>query len=331
MNHLRLDFERAMQKYSQVNEGSQREYMGLAQSSKKEDKDKLYNMINIDFFDGEAPYKERLNIKSFNDSDLASVEKLLKTNSKAANILVDLGGDVTGIGRGEIMMAYIVENCGIGGGSQDIDLTLYNDKGGVLDQAELKEVKLSKDGFLYGWRTGAKHRGVITNTITDLKNLYLGLKDVLPELNTKTSQGSLIQNNVAKGEGAKFINLIKDLDPVIVKSPLTFDVQESPEGNLIISKVGGDAIGDLNSKSTLDSLKTMLSSQNKIELKSFSTIESELAAGFGSVKEKFVFIHTIGNKKKFGWIYYKSNISSSVKDTKFDAWSGGTVKVRVKA
>lgn len=276
MNHLRLDFERAMQKYSQVNEGSQREYMGLAQSSKKEDKDKLYNMINIDFFDGEAPYKERLNIKSFNDSDLASVEKLLKTNSKAANILVDLGGDVTGIGRGEIMMAYIVENFGIGVGSQDIDLTLY--KGGVLDQAELKEVKLSKDGFLYGWRTGAKHRGVITNTITDLKNLYLGLKDVLPELNTKTSQGSLIQTNVAKGEGAKFINLIKDLDPVIVKSPLTFDVQESPEGNLIISKVGGDAIGDLNSKSTLDSLKTMLSSQNKIELKSFSTIESELAA-----------------------------------------------------
>lgn len=331
MNHIRHNFERAMNNHSsKLNEASERDYMVLAQSNKKEEKDQLFNLINQDLFGGQAPF-ERITLKDFNLGSMAKVEKILKKNPKAATVLTNLGGDVTGIGRGEIMLAYIVENLGIGGGAIDIDLTLYNDKGGILDQAELKEVKMSRDGFLYGWRTGARHRSIIDTAKNDLEALYQGLKDVLPELDVKTKGGAQIQSLVARGEGAAFIKLVKDMDPVVVQAPLSFEIAESPSGELVISKNGGDTIGDLKDAKTLDLIKGILAGQNVQTLKSYKNIEAELVAGFGNIKEKFVFVHTIGNNKKFGGIYYKDQISGKTADTKLDAWSGGTIKVRVKA
>ena len=67
----------------------------------------------------------------------------------------------------------------------------------------------------------------------------MGLKDVLPELSTNTPEGKDIQNKVARDEGAKFINIVKDLDPVVVTTPLTFSISMSPEGDLVVSKTGG--------------------------------------------------------------------------------------------
>lgn len=329
MNNLRVDFERAMQKYSQVNEGNQREYMGLAQSSRKEDKDTLYNMINADLFKNKAPF-ERIKLDSFSAANMAKVDSILSKDKTAATLLTNLGADVTGIGRGEILMAYVIENCGIGGGSQDIDLTLYNDKGGILDQAECKEVKISKDGYLYGWRTGAKHRSVIELAKADLKNLYMGLKDVLPELSTNTPEGKDIQNKVARDEGAKFINIVKDLDPVVVTTPLTFSISMSPEGDLVVSKTGGKPIGNISDAKTLSTIKSILSEQNQTQLKSYTQIEQELVAGFGAIKEKFVFVQT-NSSKKYGGISFKDNISGNVGETLLYAWTGGSIQVKVKA
>ena len=84
MNNLRVDFERAMQKYSQVNEGNQREYMGLAQSSRKEDKDTLYNMINADLFKNKAPF-ERIKLDSFSAANMAKVDSILSKDKNGCN------------------------------------------------------------------------------------------------------------------------------------------------------------------------------------------------------------------------------------------------------
>jgi hypothetical protein len=326
-NDIRTRFEGALN--NQINESSQRNYMALAQSSNKNDKEMLYNLINTNEFKGKAPF-QRIKLDSFSSANMAKVNKILSSNKGAATTLVNLGADVVGIGRGEIMMAYIIENCGIGGGSVDIDLTLYNDNGGILDQAECKEVKTSKDGYLYGWRTGAKHRSIIETAKQELKNLYMGLKDILPELNPNTAEGKDIQNKVARDEGAKFLNIVKDLDPVIVTSPLTFSMSLSPEGELIVSKTGGEQIGSISNNKTIQAIKNMISGQNQIQLKSYSEIERDLVAGFGSIKEKFVFVQT-NSSKKFGGVLFKDNISSNVGETLISSWTGGSIQVKVKA
>ena len=331
MNHIRHDFERAMMNHAErLNEASDREYMILAQSTQKADKDKLYDLINQDKFGGKAPFK-RMTLDKFNVGSMAKVEKELKSNAAAADVIVQLGGDTTGIGRGEIMLAYIVENLCIGGGSEDIDLSLFNKTGKIIDQAELKECSKTNDGFLKGWRTGAKHRPYVEQAKADLKTLYDGLKDVIPELNINTASGKEIASKVARDEGALFLNFVRDIDPVEVMTPLKFEIEEVPTGELIIKKIGGGPLGALEDKKTIDTIRGILKGQNMITLKSYKNIEAELAKGFGSVKEKFVFIHTIGKKKKFGGIYFKDNLSSSPSDTKLDAWTGGTVKVKVKA
>ena len=312
-----------------INEGTERNYMVLAQSSRKEDKDKLYDMINKDLFGGKAPF-QRVSIKNFSNGTISQVDRLLKSNPSAATRLANLGADVTGIGRGEIMLAYIIENCGIGGGSQDIDLTLYNQRGGVLDQSELKEARLGKDGYFSDWRTGAKHRPYVNAAKDDLQALYKALKDVLPELDPKTPVGADIQSKMARGEGAAFIKLVRDMDPVAVAAPLRFEVQVTPDGELVISKEGGDAVGNLSNKTTLNTLKQLLSTQNKQSYKSFKDIEAELAAGFGSIIEKFVFVQT-DSAKRFKGVYFKNNLSSDPNETKIVSLTGGTVKVKVKA
>lgn len=331
MNHIRHNFERAMMNHSErLNEASDREYMILAQSTQKADKDKLYDLINEDLFGGKTPFK-RMTLKKFNMGSMANVEKELKKNAAAANAIVQLGGDTTGIGRGEIMLAYIVENLCIGGGSEDIDLSLFNQTGKIMDQAELKECSKTNDGFLKGWRTGAKHRPYVEQAKSDLKTLYDGLKDIIPELNINTASGKEIASKVARDEGALFLNFVRDIDPVEVMTPLQFEIEEVPTGELIIKKIGGGPLGALEDKKTIDTIRGILKGQNMVTLKSYKNIEAELAKGFGSVKEKFVFIHTIGDNKKFGGIYFKDNLSSSPADTKLDAWTGGTVKVKVKA
>lgn len=326
-NDIRVKFEGALN--NKLYEGAERGYMSLAQSSRKEDKDALYELINTNLFKGKAPF-ERIRIDSFTAANMAKVDKILSKDKNAATALVNLGADVVGIGRGEIMFAYIIENCGIGGGSVDIDLTLYNQSGGILDQAECKEVKMSKDGYLYGWRTGAKHRSAIETAKADLKNLYMGLKDILPELSTNTPAGKDIQNKVARDEGALFLNIVRDLDPVIVTTPLTFSMSISPEGQLIVSKTGGETIGNIADSKTVNAIKSMLSSQNQTQLKSYAQIEQELVAAFGAIKEKFVFVQT-NSSKKYGGIYFKDNISGKVGDTNISSWTGGSIQVKVKA
>jgi len=335
--NIRVSFERAMK--GLILEGNESTYATLAQSTIPEDKDELFNIVNNELFKGKSPFGDRLEIKSFSQSSIDKVLKYLLKDKKSAETLFNM--KPTGIGRGEIMLAYIVKNLRIGGGSEDIDLTLFSKNGGTLDQAELKEVDLRTDGFLSGWRTGAKHRPFVIQGLTDLKILYEGLRYEMIELDPNTPQGREIKQKVNRGEYAKFVKVIRDIDPATIIAPLSFDIQitpsqlgdgVTPDDELHISASNGKILGDLSKKETLEKIRGLLSQQNIVALKSFNQIETELVAGFGSVQEKFVFISSKGKgNKSIGKAFYKDGLSGDTSETKFDSATNGTIKVMVKA
>ena len=89
-------------------------------------------------------------------------------------------------------------------------------------------------------------------------------------------------------------------------------------------------IGNISDAKTLSTIKSILSEQNQTQLKSYTQIEQELVAGFGAIKEKFVFVQT-NSSKKYGGITFKDNISGNVGETLLYAWTGGSIQVKVKA
>lgn len=327
--HIRIEFERAMVMRKLLLEGNESTYLTLAQSTVSEDKDALFNAINDDLFNGKAPFGNRIELTSFKDIS-KQITQFISKDKKKADDLFNLKAD--GIGRGEIMLAYIVKNLAIGGGSQNIDLTLFSKNGGVVEQAELKEVEIDNEGWLKNWRTGVNHRGYIIQAMTDLKALYYGLLDSgLPELDPSTPKGKKIQRSVGNGELSSFKTLARDIDPVEVITPLSFNIQITPTKELNISTSAGELIGDLSKKETLDKTRNMLSQQNTVILKSIKTIEEELVAGFSSIDEKFVFIEGIkGNPKKLGRIIYMDRLPSDVAKHQIDTITQGNIKVKVK-
>jgi len=324
--NITVAFERAMK--GLILEGDASTYLSLAQSTNIEDKDELFNTINNDLFGGKAPFGDRLEMKSFSKSSMSKVAKTLSKDKNSAEILFNT--KVDGIGRGEIMLAYIVKNLCIGGGSASIDLTIFNKRGGTIDQAELKEVKIDGSGWMHNWRTGANHRQYINQAIEDLRNLYNGLQGHMIELDPSTPAGKEIKRKVGSGEMTGFLSIIRDIDPAEIIAPLSFDIQISPTEDLTIA-TNGKLIGDLSKKETLDKIRAMLSAQNIIVLKSFNTIETELAAGFGSVKEKFVFIEGIGKgQKSMGRIIYMDNLPGTTDELIIGEVTQGIIKVKVK-
>lgn len=323
LNKLKDKFE---EDFEIINEAaSDKALMALAQSSNPEKKQKLFEQINNRFFKGEAPFGEPVFISSFNSKEINKISERLGSG-KNADSLANIGGKTQGIGRGEIMMAYLIKNCTIGGGSQNYDLTLFDESGNsILDKAEMKQARLNGKGYLYGWRTAANHRQFIDQARNDLNFLYDSLKNVMPDLAEPE-----VQSKMARGEGSQFIKIVRDIDPVVIQTPLTFDIKEL-DGELIISKVGGKAIGVLGDKEILRDIRTLLGGQNTTIIKSYKTIEAELIKGMSSVDEKFVFINTIGKNHKYGDIHFYERLPGKPGQMLIDAFTGGTVKVKIKA
>jgi hypothetical protein len=309
-----------------INEAaSDKALMGLAQSSNPKDKRKLFDQINNRFFKGGAPFGEPIYMSTFNSKEINNLEGIVGSG-KNADTLANIGGKTQGIGRGEIMMAYLIKNCTIGGGSQNYDLTLFDESGNnILDKAEMKQARLNGKGYLYGWRTAANHREFIDIARNDLNFLYDSLKNVMPEL-----AEAEVQSKMARGEGSQFIKIVRDIDPVVIQTPLTFDIKEL-DGELIISKVGGKPIGALGDKEILRDIRTLLSGQNTTIIKSYKTIEAELIKGMSSVDEKFVFINTLGKNHKFGEFHFYERLPGKPGQMLIDAFTAGTVKVKIKA
>lgn len=332
LNKLKDKFE---EDFEIINEAaSDKALMALAQSSNPEKKQKLFEQCNKRFFGGKAPFGEPIFAENFN-LELFNIlnSKLQNDAASAASAtkLFNIGGETTGIGRGEVLLAYLIENCIIGGGSQSIDLTLTDKNGNAINdkKCECKEAKKSKDGWLYGWRTAANHRSIIGTAKRDLRAIWNALKDIQPEF-TNEKTGPEIADSMDRGEGSAFIKVVKDLHPIEIQIPLTFDIKEL-HGDLVISKVGGQVIGSLSDKKIQSELKILLKHQTKTRIKSYKTIEKELAEAFGKIKEKFVFCHSIGDKHKFGGFYFYENLPGRVGSMRISAMTAGTIKVEVKA
>lgn len=309
----------------------------LAQSPNLEAKRLLFDTINKEYFGGSAPFGDRIVLDSLDQRAMDKVYSALSKNISAANTLFEL--KKTGIGGGEIMMAYLVENLIIGGGSADIDLNLFDykaaQKGNVklTDSAELKESSMTKDGFLKDWRTGAKHRNVINKALDELKKLYSALIHSIPELDPSTPFGKDAQKKALMGEWTQVVNVIKDIDPVVISNVrLNVVLQKSAEGE-IVAMHNGENLGAITDSKTIKKIESLLSTSDNMNLKSYKDIEDQLAVDFGGIQEKFVFITTRGKtgSKKIVSIHYKDNLPGNSNDLKIYHITQNTIKVKVRA
>lgn len=341
----RARFNAQMENYTSINESNSiKELETLAQTASINAKRKLFDKINTIYFNGKAPFGDPIEITEINQRSIQKVWSKIKKASKSDQGTL-FGIKKDGIGSGEIMMAYLVKNMIIGGGSADVDLNLFDLKKGqggmvkIIDKAELKEAKLSRDGYLRQWRTGTKHRGIITKAVEDLKDLYMTVRNDIQALDPTTDQGKVIAKKALNnGEWAGVVKHVKDLESIQSGSKLDFTLDfKNKEGGEIVAYYQGDKVGKLSDAKTLDKIKNIFK-QNSTSVKSFNQIEKEVAKGFGAIKGKFVFIQTSGSNKETGEgkknlkaIFYKDNLPNNNQDLKIDEFTQNSMKIKVKA
>lgn len=333
---IRTDFQILLnkaftEKESFINE-SIGKYQSLGSVNNLKVKQEMFDLINKSEFGGNSPFSKRLTLTKIDDSTMQEVFQLMSEDIDAANKLFNLKR--TGIGSGEILMAYLVENLTIGGGSADVDLNLFDSKTGKFlsaGVAELKEVTRTNDGFLTGWRTGARHAAIRAKAITDVRNLYLAVRDAITELDPTTKAGQVAEKSAAKGEYTKLLKYFKDIDVIPAATDRDFKLRQGANGEIII-KFQGNVIGNIADAKTISEINKILSQDVNTNVKTFKQIEEEVAKGFGDIDEKFVFIRTTGTsgKKKIQGIYYKEKLPGNTKELKIAQVTQNTIKVKVK-
>ena len=333
---IRTDFQVLLNKVAKredlLLEANIGKYQSLGQLNNLKAKQQMFDLINKDYFGGESPFSKRLTLTKIDDSTMQEVFQLMSEDIDAANILFNLKR--TGIGSGEILMAYLVENLTIGGGSADVDLNLFDSKSGKFLSAgiaELKEVTRTNDGFLTGWRTGARHAAIRAQAITDIRNLYLSVRDAITELDPTTKAGQVAEKSAAKGEYTTLLKYFKDLDAIPAAADRDFKLRQGGKGEIIV-KFQGNVIGNIDDAKTISEINKILSQDVNTNVKTYKQIEEEVAKGYGDIDEKFVFIRTTGKpgKKKMQGIYYKEKLPSNTKELKIAQVTQNTIKVKVK-
>jgi len=103
MRDIRTDFKIAME-MAAINEAvAVAKLEMLAQSPSLESKKELFDTINNVYFNGQAPFGDRIVLSRIDQSGMQQVHNALSKNIKAANMLFEI--KKTGIGGGEILMA----------------------------------------------------------------------------------------------------------------------------------------------------------------------------------------------------------------------------------
>ena len=333
---IRTDFQVLLNKVAKredlLLEANIGKYQSLGQLNNLKAKQQMFDLINKDYFKGVSPFSKRLTLTKIDDSTMQEVFQLMSEDIDAANKLFNLKR--TGIGSGEILMAYLVENLTIGGGSADVDLNLFDSKSGKFLSAgiaELKEVTRTNDGFLTGWRTGARHAAIRAQAITDIRNLYLSVRDAITELDPTTKAGQVAEKSAAKGEYTTLLKYFKDLDAIPAAADRDFKLRQGGKGEIIV-KFQGNVIGNIDDAKTISEINKILSQDVNTNVKTYKQIEEEVAKGYGDIDEKFVFIRTTGKpgKKKMQGIYYKEKLPSNTKELKIAQVTQNTIKVKVK-
>lgn len=313
---IRTQFESELNKVNQIFERkgniSTKDALSLAQSTILKEKQELFDRLNNTYFGGKAPFGMRLKLDDLGPNSINKIKKYLSADQASANVLFNL--KVDGIGKGEIMMGYAVENLAIGGGSSDVDLNLFNESGKIIDTAELKEVTRQTSGKLVGWRTGKKWNGAKSRVWDELRKLYNLLKYSHKDLKAGTTSGDLIASKMLDGEASKFVAVAKDITELPPQFKKDFKVELGAEGELNVYTPSEELIGDINTEKGRKSLeKQFRQSINSNKIMTFSEIEAMAIKDWSSKKEQFVFLVKDKNDG-FNDVVYLKNLKNNPKN-----------------
>lgn len=329
----RYDFERALNSAAKTNAENEaliiESYIGAASTGSKAAQQNLFNSINKKFKKNRCPWQGveftstrdvkqqpdgRLWISKMDANTFRVVFNYLKLNIKEANELFNIGRDDNGIGSGEIMLAYIVENIKIGGGSADTDLELFNEKWAPINppngKCELKEAQRAK-GMLQNWRTGAKHQGINVNYVPELTDLYNAVKYNIKEINPDgegkelaASGGWTAEWGTVGGKRFKHIqNLTKEDIQALSSSERDFKIGPGEEDNgALVIKFNGEELGKLSDSKTAEKIKKILDTSASV--RTFTEIQKDVVAAVGDIDTPFLFIES-KNHEMVDFHYYK--------------------------
>lgn len=310
---IRTQFESELNKLNKLFEKrgkiSNKEALSLAQSTIPQEKQELFDRINNTYFGGKAPFGMRLKLNDLGSGYIEEIKKYLSKDSGSANVLFRI--KVDGVGKGEIMMAYAVENLAIGGGSSDVDLNLFNENGKIIDTAELKEVTRQTNGRLVGWRTGKKWNSSKSKVWDELRKLYNLLRTSHKDLKLGTASGDKIGSKMLDGEGSQFVKFAKDITELPPQFKKDFKIELGAEGELNVYTTSEELVGDINTdKGRQKLVSEFKQSINKNKVMTYSEIEAMAIKDWASTKEQFVFL--VKDKGEgFNDIVYLKNLKNN--------------------
>jgi len=285
-----------------LNENVNPQILKLAEVQGADSTDKLRALVAQEYGIHNPPPKMSSNVKTVPQL-IKAYEKLLKTHNAEMKILFDIVPK--GVGRAEVMLAFVHDEISIGGGSQNYDV----DYGSI--QLEVKEVKISGD---YGgnFRLGVDSTHYLKRAYDDIAALYGVARYYIPEIDNDD-----FANNVYKKGGIALAQLRKWVMPKKIEVK-DVELKVLSDGYMFHD---GAVIGNISDKSLLGKIADLFKVPKKV--KSFSEIEDELESGLSGHEMKYLFF---GDLKKGIPMYYKDRI----KDIRIESATGHKVKFQIK-
>jgi len=192
---------------------------------------------------------------------------LLKKDKSKIEKLFNL--EFTGVGRGEVMLAYLFEDISIGGGLQDFDVTFRE------EAIEVKEVRYSKKHHAgTNFRFGTVVGEYLTASFLELKKLYDVARHYVPHLNTEDFQAKVARGEMALTDLREFdlssVTHLKELGVIINSDGYVIHGENDILGNM----ADGNIWGKLEPYFKVDK-----------NVKTFGQIEKDLAKKISSSSE----------------------------------------------
>ena len=353
----RYDFERALHSAAKTNAENEaliiESYIGVASTGSKAAKQNLFNSINRTFKKNKCPWQGvkftstqdvkqqpdgRLWLSKMDDDTFGVVFQYLMLNKSEANELFNIGRDDNGIGAGEIMLAYIVENIKIGGGAADTDLELYNERWSPikppLGKCELKEAQMSK-GMLQNWRTGAKHQGINSTYVPKLTALYDAVKYNIEEINPDgdgkdmaAGGGWINEWGTVGGKRFKHIqNLTKTDIQALSSSERDFKIGPGDKDNgALVIKFNDVELGKLSDSKTAEKIKSIIETEPSV--RTFTEIQDDVISAVGDIPTPFLFIES-KDHEIVAFHYYKK-LPGKTSELQIYSITQGKFKYKIK-
>lgn len=353
----RYDFERALNSAAKTNAENEaliiESYIGAASTGSRAGQQNLFNAVNKTFKKNKCPWQGvkftstpdvkqqpdgRLWISKMDADTFRAVFNYLMLNKNEADSLLNIGRGDNGIGAGEIMLAYIVENIKIGGGAADTDLELFDEKWSAIKppngKCELKEAKIEK-GMLTNWRTGAKHQGINSTYVKELTALYNAVKYNIKEINPDgdgkdlaAAGGWINEWGTVGGKRFKHIqNLTKEDIKALSSSERDFKIGPGKEDNgALVIKYNGVELGKLSDPKIAEKIKSIL--ETEVSVKTFNEIQEDVISAVGDISTPFLFIES--NKKKIVAFHYYKRLPGKTSDISIHQVTQGKFKYKIK-